>query len=158
MKKVLVAYYSEGGNTQKMAEYIAEGVRFSGQQAFTRSISEIKKASDLKDYDGYIIGSPTYLQDLPQPMKQFFSVIRDINPSGCLLGSFSSYTHDVAYSAGGQAAEIIMDSLQNQFKMKPFELGPLRLKEDVLGTSDGMKACQDYGKIFGQALEAQQSH
>jgi flavodoxin len=41
MKKVLVAYYSEGGNTQKMAEYIAEGVRFSGQQASTRSISEI---------------------------------------------------------------------------------------------------------------------
>jgi flavodoxin len=158
MKKVLVAYYSQGGNTQKMAELIAEGVRFSGQQAFARSISEIKNSADIKDYDGYIIGSPTYLQDLPQPMKQFFSIIRDLNPSGCLVGSFSSYTHDVAYTAGGQAAEIIMDSLQNQYKMKPFELGPLRLKEDVLESPDGMKACQDYGKIFGQALEADESH
>jgi len=152
MKKVLVAYYSEGGNTQQMAEYIAEGLRIAGQEAVTRNILDIKTSGDLKSYDGYIFGSPTYLQDLPHPMKQFFELIRDVNPSGRLVGSFSSYTHDVGYTAGGQAAEIILDSLQNQFKMKPFEFGPLRLKEDVLKTSDGMRACQDYGKGFGQAL------
>jgi flavodoxin len=156
MKKVLVAYFSEGGNTQKMAEYIAEGIRFSGHQAISRDISEIKGAADLKEYDGYIFGSPTYLQDLPQPMKRFFSAIRNLNPSGRLVGSFSSYTHDVGYTAGGQAAEIILDTLQNQFKMKPFELGPLKLKEDLLATADGMKACQDYGKVFGQAVDAAQ--
>jgi flavodoxin len=154
MKKVLVAYYSSGGHTQQMAEYIAEGIRFAGQAADTRDISEIKGPADLKDYDGYIFGSPTYLQELPQPMKQFFSAIRDLNPSGRLVGAFSSYSHDVGYTAGGQAAEIILDSLQNMFKVKQFELGPLKLKEDLLAQPDGMKACQDYGKIFGQALEA----
>jgi flavodoxin len=152
MKKVLVAFYSEGGNTQKMAEYIAEGLRISGQEAVTRNITEIKTGADLKDYDGFIFGSPTYLQDLPPRMKQFFESIRDLNPSGRLVGSFSSYSHDVGYTAGGQAAEIILDSLQNQFKMKPFELGPLRLKEDVLATADGMRACQEYGKVFGRAV------
>jgi len=30
MKKVLVAYFSLSGKTEKMAEYVAEGVRFSG--------------------------------------------------------------------------------------------------------------------------------
>ena len=30
MKKILVAYVSRTGNTQKMAEFIAEGIRFSG--------------------------------------------------------------------------------------------------------------------------------
>jgi flavodoxin len=152
MKKVLVAYYSEGGNTQKMAEYIAEGLRMAGQDAVTRNILEIKSSTDLKDYDGYIFGSPTYLQDLPQPMKQFLELVRKLNPSGRLAGSFSSYSHDVGYTAGGQAAEIILESLQNQIKMKPFELGPFRLKEDILATPDGMRACQDYGKVFGQAL------
>jgi len=39
MKKVLVAYVSRTGNTEKMAEYIAEGVRFTGNTA------EIKKSS-----------------------------------------------------------------------------------------------------------------
>ena len=154
MKKVLVAYYSAGGHTQKMAEFIAEGVRFAGQQAEIRNIADIKSSADLKDFDGYIFGSPTYLQELPQPMKQFFSAIRDLNPSGRLVGAFSSYSHDVGYTAGGQAAEIILDSLQNMFKVKQFELGPLKLKEDLLGQTDGMKACQDYGKIFAQTLEA----
>jgi flavodoxin len=154
MKKVLVAYFSEGGHTQQMAEFIAEGVRFSGQEAQTRHISEIHSPADLMEFDGFIFGSPTYLQDLPEPVKQFFSLIRDLNPSGKPVGAFSSYTHDVAYTAGGQAAEIILDSLQNQYKMIPFELGPLRLKEDILASREGMKACQDYGKVFGQALEA----
>ena len=30
MKKVLIAYASRTGNTKKMADYIAEGARFSG--------------------------------------------------------------------------------------------------------------------------------
>jgi flavodoxin len=33
MKKVLVGYYSRTGNTEKMAEYIAEGIRITGNQA-----------------------------------------------------------------------------------------------------------------------------
>ena len=32
MGKVLIVYYSRTGKTQKMAEYIAEGVRFQRQQ------------------------------------------------------------------------------------------------------------------------------
>jgi len=33
MKKVLVAYLSRTGKTEKMAEYIAEGIRFTGNTA-----------------------------------------------------------------------------------------------------------------------------
>ena len=33
MKKVLVAYYSRTGLTEKMAGFVAEGVRFSGNEA-----------------------------------------------------------------------------------------------------------------------------
>ncbi|MFQ5715289.1 MAG: flavodoxin family protein [Candidatus Scalinduaceae bacterium] len=43
MKKVLIVYFSRTGKTEKMAEYIAEGVRFSGNSA------EIKKLSERKD-------------------------------------------------------------------------------------------------------------
>jgi len=42
MKKVLIAYYSRTGFTAKMAESIAEGVRFSGHEAEIKKISEIK--------------------------------------------------------------------------------------------------------------------
>ena len=47
MKKVLIAYFTLTGKTEKMAEYIAEGVRFSGQQVVTKKISDIKAAKDL---------------------------------------------------------------------------------------------------------------
>ena len=42
MKKVLVAYVSRTGKTQTMAEYIAEGIRFSGNEAEVKKIAEIK--------------------------------------------------------------------------------------------------------------------
>jgi len=38
--------------------------------------------------------------------------------------------------------------------MDMVDLGPLNLKEAVISTSDGMKACQDYGKAVGKKLQA----
>ena len=39
--------------------------------------------------------------------------------------------------------------------MKPFELGPFTLKEDIIRTSERTKTCQDYGKVFGEKLDRQ---
>jgi hypothetical protein len=47
-----------------------------------------------------------------------------------------------------------LDVLQKEIKMKPFDLGALSLQENILDTRDGMKACQDYGRLFGQRLGA----
>ena len=55
--KVLIAYFSLTGNTEKMAEYIAEGIRISGQQAVVKKISDIKSANELVGYDGYVINA-----------------------------------------------------------------------------------------------------
>jgi len=42
MKKILVAYVSRTGKTEKMAEYIAEGLRFCGHGAEVKKLSELK--------------------------------------------------------------------------------------------------------------------
>ncbi len=47
MKRVLVAYFSLTGKTEKMAEFIAEGVRFAGHQAVVKKMSDIKTAEAL---------------------------------------------------------------------------------------------------------------
>jgi flavodoxin len=146
MKKVLVAYFSLTGNTEKMAEYIAEGVRFSGHQAVTKKVSNIKSADGLAGYDGYIFGSPTYYRDVAEPVKTFLFLGRKANLNGKLGGAFGSYTHD------GSAPAIIFDTMQYVFKMEPFELGPFNLKEEILGKSEGLHACQDYGRVFGEKL------
>ncbi|MFC2014514.1 flavodoxin domain-containing protein [Chloroflexota bacterium] len=146
MSKVLVAYFSLSGNTEKMANYIAEGLRFSGQQVTVKKISEIKSVEDLSGYDGYIFGSPTYHLDAAEPVKTFLFLGKKGNLEAKLGGAFGSYTHT------GNAPGIIMDTMGYVYKMELFELGPLRLKDAVLETPDGMKACQDYGKVFGEKL------
>jgi hypothetical protein len=69
-------------------------------------------------------------------------------------GAFGVYTHDVAYRHDNHAPAIILDSLQSTLKMEPFELGPLILREDLLEGTEGMRACQDYGKVFGERLSS----
>lgn len=71
MKKVLVAYYSKGGNTKKMAELIAEGLKSKGVDVTVDSVENINVDS-LPEYDGYIVGSPNYFGTMAYPVKKFF--------------------------------------------------------------------------------------
>ena len=146
MKKVLIAYFSLTGKTEKMAEYIAEGIRFSGQQAVIKKVADIKNAADLAEYDGYIFGSPTYHRDMADPVKTFLFLARKVNLEGKRGGAFGSYTHS------GDAPAMLFDTMQYVYKMEPFELGSFNLKEAIVETPDGMRACQDYGKAFGEKL------
>ena len=148
MKKVLIAYFSLTGKTEKMAEYIAEGVRFAGQQAVTKKISDIKAAKDLDGYDGYLFGCPTYHRDMAEPMKTFLFLAKKANLEGKLAGAFGSYTHS------GDAPAVILDTMQYVYKMQPFELSSFKLKEAIVETAEGMNACQDYGKVFGEKIGA----
>jgi flavodoxin len=152
MKRVLIVYFSSSGKTETMAEYIAEGVRFSGHQAVLKKMGEVQDSMELAGYDGYIFGSPTFSLDLPEPAKTFLAKMEKENLAGKLGAAFGSYRHDVAYQHDDYAPAIILDALQKKHKMNLFELGPFNLKEDVVETSEGMKACHDYGRVFGENL------
>lgn len=144
MKNVLVAYYSRTGNTEKMAEYIGEGIRITENSAELKKISEIKSEEDLKGYDGFIFGCPTYHRDLTAGMKTFLFLAEKANLVGKMGGAFGSYTHS------GESANMIYDTMLHVFKMDMVDLGALDLKEQVLETDEGLRACQNYGKAVGQ--------
>lgn len=144
MKKVIVGYYSRTGNTEKMAEYIAEGIRITGNSADLKKISEINSEKDLEGYDGYVFGCPTYHRDITAGMKTFLFLAEKANLIGKIGGAFGSYTHS------GESANMIYDTMLHVFKMDMVDLGALDLKEQVLETDDGLRACQDYGKTIGE--------
>ena len=146
MKKVLIAYLSRTGKTEKMAEYIAEGIRFTGNTAALMKISEIKNEKTLEEYDGYVFGCPTYHRDITEGMKTFLFRAKKADLIGKMGGAFGSYTHS------GESAQMIFDTMQHVFKMETVNLGPLNMKEHIIDTPDGMRACQDYGKAVGQKL------
>ncbi|MCR4393806.1 MAG: flavodoxin domain-containing protein [Dehalococcoidales bacterium] len=152
MKKILVVFYSKSGITESMAQYIAEGIRFTGNQAEVRKMDDIRSSQDLEGYDGIILGAPTYYQDLPEEGRKLLELMKSLNLNGRLAGAFASYRHEVGYTKGGQSADIALDLMENTLKMRRFDLGALKLKDDMVDTVEGMRACQDYGRIFAQSL------
>jgi NAD(P)H dehydrogenase (quinone) len=89
--KVLIVYYSETGNTEKMASVIGEGVSGSGVKVDVKNIG-IVKATDLLEYDGIIIGSPTYYGHMAASIKKLLDESVDFHGDleGKLGGAFSS--------------------------------------------------------------------
>ena len=144
MHKVLVAYTTRTGKTEKMAEYIAEGIRFSGHEAVVEKVSAIKNEKQIEGYDGYVFGCPTYHRDLTQGMKTFLFLAEKANLLGKIGGAFCCYTHS------GESGPMLFDTMQYVFKMDTVDLGALNLKEAAVETTEGMQACQDYGKTIGQ--------
>jgi menaquinone-dependent protoporphyrinogen IX oxidase len=63
MKRVLIAYFSRTGTTEKMAQFIAEGMRMGGCEVDLVSISKVNSDADIIGYDGYVFGCPTYHKD-----------------------------------------------------------------------------------------------
>ena len=146
MHKVLVAYLSRTGMTEKMANLIAEGVRMSGQEAVVTKISQINNEEELAGYDGYILGCPTYHRDMTSGMKNFLFLAQKANLVGKMGGAFCSYTHS------GESGPMIYDTMQHVYKMDMVDLGALNLKEHTIETQEGAKACQDYGKALAAKL------
>lgn len=141
--KVLIAYVSRSGHTKTMAELIAEGVRFSGNEAELKKVSELKTDKDLQGYDGYIFGCPTYHRDMTQSMKTFLFTAQQAGLKGKIGGAFGSYTHS------GDAPKAIFETMEYVFKMNMTDLGSFRLLEDKIDSAEGAKACQDYGRALG---------
>jgi len=126
--------------TEKMANYIAEGIRMGGHEAKLRKVSELKSEKELDGYDGYIFGCPTYHRDMTSGMKTFLFMAQKANLVGKMGGAFCSYTHS------GESGPMIFDTMMYVYKMDVVDLGALNLKEHVIETQEGIKACQDYGK------------
>ncbi len=145
MKKVLIAYVSRTGTTEKMASYLAEGVRMSGNEAVVAKTSSLKE-NDLSGFDGYLFGCPTYHKDMTNSMKQFLFLVEKANLTGKLGGAFGSHTHS------GESAPMVFETMQHVFKMDMLDLGPLNLTEAMMKTDEGSKACQQYGKAMCQKI------
>jgi NAD(P)H dehydrogenase (quinone) len=67
--RVLIAYHSLTGNSEKMAEGVVEGIkRRPGVAVSLKKVDEVTKP-DLESADGIILGCPTYYGTIPGKMK-----------------------------------------------------------------------------------------
>ena len=69
---VLVVYHSTTGNTEKMAQGVADGVKaVSGANVIVKRVAEVA-ANDLLSSDAVIVGSPVYFGNMAGEVKTFF--------------------------------------------------------------------------------------
>lgn len=69
---VLVTYHSATGNTEKMAQGVAEGARaVAGTSVILKRVGEVV-GNDLVSSDAVIVGSPVYMGNMSGEVKTFF--------------------------------------------------------------------------------------
>jgi len=87
--KILVAFYSETGNTEKIARAIYEEAS-KGHEAHLKKITEVT-AESLNDYDLVFLGSACHSTDLAAPVKK---ILDDLprSPKFKLAGFFTHAT------------------------------------------------------------------
>ncbi len=137
MANVLVVYASRTGDTQAIAELIAEGIRMAGSVATVKKISEIKSEAELNGFDGYVFGAPTYHGDMVNTMKTFLFLAEKADLAHKVGAAFG------AFGWSGEAPPRIFDTMAHIFNMRMVS-GPLLLKSAALG--GGLRMAQEYGK------------
>lgn len=143
MSNVLVVCATRAGQTKKIGELIAEGVRMAGHEAKVVKSNEIKTEADLQGYDGYVFGSATYHGGMLQGMKQVLFLAEKAGLQGKVGGAFG------AYGWSGEAPGRIFQTMANIFEMNMVSTH-LQLKSSSLG--GGQQLAQDYGKSIADKL------
>ena len=102
--KVLIIYYSRGGTTKKMAGIIYDELQKKGLETKCLFVEEVS-AEQLLEYDGIIIGSPTYYGTCAYQVKQLLD--DSVSFHGQLDGKAGGVFSSSANVAGGNETTVI---------------------------------------------------
>ena len=72
MKQLLIIYHSQGGNTQRLAEAVAEGAREIAGPAVQVNPARQITSEELLACDGLVLGSPEYFGYMAGRVKDLF--------------------------------------------------------------------------------------
>jgi len=117
MPKLLVLYDSQTGNTEKMADAVAEGARSVANVEVI--VKYFARPEELAEASAIVFGSPTYYHDMTLPIKQMLEEAAKarIHLEGKIGAAFGSY------GWSGEAPQLILEILRNRFGMKTVEPG-----------------------------------
>jgi NAD(P)H dehydrogenase (quinone) len=153
MVKVLVIYHSVTGNTEKMAQFVAEGVKKEGVEVDLKKVENVK-VEELLKYDGIVIGSPTYYGLPSAPVKKLIddSVTYHGKLEGKIGGAFSS-----AAGIGGGTETTILAILEAlmvhgmivQGRSGKYHYGPVSINAPDKKVQEG---CIEYGRQIARLV------
>jgi NAD(P)H dehydrogenase (quinone) len=142
-KKILILYYSGSGNTQRMAKAIAEAMKSSVMNVTVENVGKFD-TSLLPNYDGIVLGSPTYFSNMAWQIKKMIDESIVHYGGGKLKGKVAGiFTSAGTMRDGRDCLKMLETALGYHHGMKLVE-GILRV--DGESEKEVEKRCQEYGK------------
>ncbi len=103
--QILVMYYSRTGNTEKLAEHIARGVKkVEGVKCLLKPARKVTK-NDFIESDGIIAGSPVYFGTMAAELKEVFDEFVDVRRQ--MEDKVGAAFATSAYHTGGKETTIM---------------------------------------------------
>jgi len=141
--KLLILYYSQTGNTEKMARAVAEGAK--SVAGVNVELKYFARPEDLAEADAIILGMPTYHHDMGVDMKRLLEevAIKGINLKGKVGAAFGSY------GWSGEAPRMLLEVMKNKFEMETIET-PLLAR--YIPDEKGLEECRKLGKTVAERI------
>ncbi len=149
-KKALVLYYSGSGNTKKMAEAIAEGMKSSSVEVTVKDVGNFD-VSLLPNYDAIVVGSPTYFSNMTWQVKKMVDESIVHYNGGKLKGKAAGiFTSAGSRENGRDCLKMIEIAFGYHHGMKVVK-GILRV--DGESSKEVEKRCLEYGKKLVEEID-----
>ena len=141
--KLLILYYSQTGNTEKMARAVEDGAK--SVTGVNVELKYFARPEDLAEADAIILGMPTYHHDIGIEMKRLLEevAIRGIGLKGKVGAAFGSY------GWSGEAPRMLLEVMKNKFEMETIE-PPLLIKYNP--DEKGLEGCRKLGKTVAERI------
>ncbi|NJJ37974.1 flavodoxin [Paenibacillus apii] len=144
MAKILVVYASMTGNTEEMAELIAEGIRQSGQEAVLKSVTGCS-AFEIASYEGAVVGAYTWGDgELPDEFLDFYEELEETELSGHKTAVFGSGDTGFEIYCGA------VDLIEEKLKERGAAIVQPSLKIEYGPTSAEKDECRKFGQRFAE--------
>ncbi|MDQ6970905.1 MAG: NAD(P)H-dependent oxidoreductase [Mariprofundus sp.] len=142
----LIAYHSDYGNTKKMAEAIAAGMKASQTDiSIQLKSAEHTTLNDLSDADVIVFGTPVHMGSMAWPLKKLIDQAGKLWMDGSLEGKVAGvFASGGGFGGAGGGVEQTMVSLYSNF----LEHGMLVIgfPKSLPGYADGGLQWGPYGR------------
>jgi flavorubredoxin len=145
-EKVVIAYETMWGSTEKMAHIIVDGLTDSGIETKLYNIAGANGTvviGEMLDAKGFLIGSSTHDNDMLPNIAGFLELLKGLKPKGRLAAAFGSYGW-----AGGAAA-----SIEKALKESGVDIKMPSLSCKYVPDASEEVKCYEFGKDFAKIIK-----
>ncbi len=144
MPKAIIIYETRSGTTKTMADILQESMKQSGVETIVKRINDVDVA-ELADYDGVVIGAPTYHKDIIPTMKTFLFKLEQAELKDKPGAAFGGW------GWSGESVEMISETMKHIYGMDVLEP-----EAKLIGTTKGpgTSIFRNFGKTIAEKIKA----